>query len=471
MPNRQTLNERQIEVLRWIADGCPSGIWAANDFTYKVSSNVLANRGLADVDRRRGKWSATVTNAGRYYLEHLAYPPIVETEGDADGPHEPRKRASRASFSQPQAPALRPVAKSDQLVSDVIAAGGRLEVTSKDGQPNYGLLVQHAIRRGAVPAGKLLKLEGGGGWGKAVVTLTDAPDWMTADQEPVEIAETLRRPHPAIARLREDRDRLGLRPALRARALRVLDALAKAAEGRGFCVLSAPNGNDYASYGRNKSVLTFERLSHEFGIEVGEVLKKVPHVPAQMELDRADRESWYRIPRNDDVATGKLKFSIDRGVTYRQSSWIDDDAAAMKLRLAEMLQELGLRVDDAEAKRSAREREEQVRHRRWEEAMKRAKERLQEANRAETLVRQLDDWQTATALVGYLDAMSALVAAMPDDGTRSEAESWLSWATKYAAQLNPLSGKIAMPADVNGTPDNLKPFLDGWSPYGPHAHW
>jgi hypothetical protein len=471
MPNRQPLNERQIDVLRWIAQECPSGVWSEDDFSYKVSSNVLGNRGLADVDRRRGKWSATITDAGRYYLEHLAYPPIVGSQVAANGTQMPPEPVLKAPSSSPRAPAQRPIAKSDQLVTDVIAADGRLEVISKDGQPNYGLLVQHAIRRGAVPEGKLLKLESGGGWGKWVVTLTDAPEWMSVDLAPIAIAETLRKAHPAIARLRKDRDRLRLRPAVQARVLRVLDALAKAAEVQGFCMSINRNDNGYSRSGWSKSVLIFERLTHEFGIEVAEVLKKVPHEPTQTELRRAERDSWYRIPRNDDVATGTVKFSIDRGVPYRQSTWTDDGAEAMELRLAEMLQELCLRADDAEEKRLEREREEQERQRRWEEAMERAKERLQEANRAQTLVRQLADWQTATALAEYLDAMSKVVAAMPEGDPRIEAKAWLRWSTTYAAQLNPLSGTIAVPVDVEATHDNLKPFLDGWSSYGPQQYW
>jgi hypothetical protein len=61
------LTSRQIEVLQWIADGCPERNWP--DGTYKNSAQALDNRGLVDVRRRRKTWTTSITDAGRYYLE------------------------------------------------------------------------------------------------------------------------------------------------------------------------------------------------------------------------------------------------------------------------------------------------------------------------------------------------------------------------------------------------------------------
>lgn len=62
----QRLNKRQVEVLHWIAAGCPEGVW--KDFSYEVRAYALQDRGLAKVDRRRHQWAAEVTEDGRYYL-------------------------------------------------------------------------------------------------------------------------------------------------------------------------------------------------------------------------------------------------------------------------------------------------------------------------------------------------------------------------------------------------------------------
>jgi hypothetical protein len=57
------LNYRQLEVLRWISDGCPDGRW--NDFSYKTMANALEWRGLVAVSKRGGVWTASILPAGQ----------------------------------------------------------------------------------------------------------------------------------------------------------------------------------------------------------------------------------------------------------------------------------------------------------------------------------------------------------------------------------------------------------------------
>ena len=104
------ITSRQLDVLRWIGDGCPPGRWI--DETHKASAQALASRGLAQVGRPKstgGAWSATLTEAGRYYLDHGRYPaanrPAVRATDDA---HATRQRAIRrggfaAAFASPAA--------------------------------------------------------------------------------------------------------------------------------------------------------------------------------------------------------------------------------------------------------------------------------------------------------------------------------------------------------------------------------
>ena len=65
------LNAAQREVLQWLADG---GSTHPPREEFKTSARALANRGLATVTRRRGVWTATLTEAGRYYAANDAYP-------------------------------------------------------------------------------------------------------------------------------------------------------------------------------------------------------------------------------------------------------------------------------------------------------------------------------------------------------------------------------------------------------------
>ncbi|WP_418063181.1 helix-turn-helix domain-containing protein [Pimelobacter simplex] len=91
------VNPRQVEVLKWIADGCPDGRWPAGDYSHVLSGNALANRGLAAIKGRGPRWSASITDDGRYYLEHGSYPP-----GHRFGPKP--KRTEPAVREDPQPP-------------------------------------------------------------------------------------------------------------------------------------------------------------------------------------------------------------------------------------------------------------------------------------------------------------------------------------------------------------------------------
>jgi excisionase family DNA binding protein len=70
---RPKLTDRQVEILRWIADGCPERLWP--DESHKNTARALQSRGLAQVSRKHKVWTASITEAGRYYLEHGAYKP------------------------------------------------------------------------------------------------------------------------------------------------------------------------------------------------------------------------------------------------------------------------------------------------------------------------------------------------------------------------------------------------------------
>jgi excisionase family DNA binding protein len=67
------LSDRQLAVLRWVADGCPSGVWP--DETHKLTARALKNRGLVEISRPDRKWFATLTDAGRTSLETGQFPP------------------------------------------------------------------------------------------------------------------------------------------------------------------------------------------------------------------------------------------------------------------------------------------------------------------------------------------------------------------------------------------------------------
>jgi hypothetical protein len=104
-----TLNEAQLEVLRWVDDGCPDGVM--HDHAHRISAAALRNRDLIKVRGRGKTWRAELTDKGRAQLEA---PPATT-----------RRRVPRPNLGPPR-PSPGPVApmpaRSDPIPTDLRGA-------------------------------------------------------------------------------------------------------------------------------------------------------------------------------------------------------------------------------------------------------------------------------------------------------------------------------------------------------------
>ena len=74
---------------------------------------------------------------------------------------------------------------------------------------------------------------------------------------------------------------------------------------------------------------------------------------------------------------------------------------------------------------------------------------------------------------GYADDVRAyahalLVRAAELDSPRGGALAWAAWARKYADGIDPRRLQAGMPTIPAPQPDQLKPYLRGFSPDGPY---
>ena len=88
-----------------------------------------------------------------------------------------------------------------------------------------------------------------------------------------------------------------------------------------------------------------------------------------------------------------------------------------------------------------------------------------EDHRVDVLRTRVAAWHEADAIRAYCNAVEArhgidTIAADPD------AAEWLMFAREHADRAQQLP---RMPADPEITHDALKPYLGGWSPYGPRG--
>ena len=59
-------------------------------------------------------------------------------------------------------------------------------------------------------------------------------------------------------------------------------------------------------------------------------------------------------------------------------------------------------------------------------------------------------------------------SATPAMSGRSDRD-WLAWARAYADEIDPTIGLVAGPEEVEPGPEDLRPYLGRWSPYGPES--
>jgi len=232
----RTVNARQLEVLNWIVEGCPSGVMT--DTTHKTTAKALQSRRLVVVANKGRAWKAEATDAGKYFVEHGGYPAGHWSTG--------AKRGSRSAGPQPEGEPVsgnprrvtgrRPV---DQLIADLVNAGGELTVDS-DREGYWEGLASSANRYSKVPIGKVLRVHRGTTWKARVIRLEDPPAWMAANLDPIPVPEQLYRPHPTVKALRDHRDRLPITGETRARALHILDAIARLRRHEGTASIHRP---------------------------------------------------------------------------------------------------------------------------------------------------------------------------------------------------------------------------------------
>ncbi len=461
---RKTLTEKQVLLLRWIADGCPEGA-AVGDY-YRISAAALRSRGLVNTWGRGPSWRAQITPGGREYLAQV------------DGLSPPIPREANVSVTE-------------RLVHDVRASGGTLRVPrrgwySADGV-DFEKRARLATRQGKVPDGKQLivtaverELE---------IQLVDAPgrSYRRAELSPIKVPDRVGRLHPAARHFRERSERHEVSRGQLARATRIVHAIAAEAERRGWAVegsSDSENGYGRSSWtGTKDGHLVIAVKEHVFTLRLQE---KGVHSRGRWDEEvrlyrNVSRDtSFYRdreIPSGpyDAAATAQLELELNPGARHggRQSRWSDRRSWTLEERLPHLFREIDERIVEHEhheedrriaAEKAAKvaQREAQQRQRKWSLLMDRAAERLLQEHRTTELRKQTDAWHQAERIRCYCDAAQA---AYPD---RADTAKWLEWARAFATTLDPLTERPTTPELSEVCLEELQPYLPvGWSALGP----
>lgn len=467
---RVPLNDLQLEILTWVRDGTPDGVY--EDYGPRITARTLHNRGLVEVSGHGQNWQATLTTDGAYHLEHRGYPVDSDRVVPATGPAEPAaKAAPRPSKAEPRQPKAPRVGPTDAMMNALNAAPDHRVEIEYDQTQRYRQLALTAERFKKIPAGMQVTVTSDYRTRTAHVTLEPLPEWRTRILEPIPVPAMLRDPSD-IVKAFQARDDLDIRAAEKRRALRLIQALVSEARRRDYSVnaVRAPVKNQWGYAERSDETtghLKIKISPDEYRLSIYQITEKVEHVATKSELARAGR--GWALPKWDHIPTGKLGIRIETtGPSFWGQSWIDRDDRLLDDALAQILQELELRHGAATERRLEEERQRLERKRKWEAARERAIQALADSHRAEMLMDQVARWRDVAAIRDYANHMEQDAGVRLEGAAREQAVEWASWARDYAERMDPLLDELRVPPSPEPTPSALQPFMGRWSPYGPN---
>lgn len=303
---RKPLTEHQVRVLAWVADGCPAGVW--DDHSYKRSVYALADRGLVTVDRRRGSWSAQVTDDGRHYLMHHQYRTA------------PTRHESGGSVVRDKGPQTEAEVSPADLLVALESRDGVLTVPDPPAavRASYRRAISRLIADGGVPEARVLR-HTGRDRGDQVIRLLAREDNDEREQKPapIPVPDSLVSAHPVVRALHDGHpELLDVTEPSRPRALLVLQAIADECDRRGHEFALRPDGSP-----------TFQITAQ--GIAVGfELLEELESRPVVDEDELAEAKyPWQRVRSAvRKVPSGRLV--LRTGPAYSPAFWAAGSAGA-----------------------------------------------------------------------------------------------------------------------------------------------
>lgn len=275
---------------------------------------------------------------------------------------------------------------------------------------------------------------------------------------------------PFLQELRRHPDRVRVSDDSLPRALRLIQALAAEAERRGHGFALTDDGSPgFVIQVNDRGYLLL--MTEEYD---------TVDMPDVEHLDDAKVYPWQRVQmRPEAVPSGRLVLEL-AGDAYRyrgrQRRWADRQRWRLEDKLGEVLAAVETRAEiDAQAQQAA-EQAAAERHRRWEQAMDRARDWFAEDHRVKALDDQLNRWLRARQIREYAAALQAGGQdRKTQEGEASDAAGydkvagWISWMLAYADSVDPLLHAPEVPVPREPRPEDLRRYLNGWSPYGPES--
>ncbi len=466
----RTLTPKQVELLNWVRNGCPDGVYEG--YAHRTSARALATHGLITVKGHGSEWTATLTDAGRAW-QH--------------GQPSPRQAARRARVAQPapivtkRAPVAGPAHRTKEhaavLVQQVIDAGGHLPI--EGGYESMRLheeLVRLSIWATNRPRGKALEIVRVGPTGHSTleIAFTDHFEDLV-ELRPVPVPDHVSRYCPAVRAYLDDKDWHYVSSDHLSRAARILEAIVREAPNRGMEIVLPEAGSSRKT--RRVTAEAKQHVSLTVGDSTYHVQVRETSAPGGGPVtrpyygSRRKPPAWTYERQNSFVSTGRLelvvrgRFAGDAGDVYR-----DTTRTAVEDKLPRLFQLLEVYRLQADAWAEKQRLEQEDRERQWDAAMAEARMQYDTYARWEHFKSMSAEWHK---IAGHREFLAAARASAADyEGAEKAAIlALLDTAERTLDELDPLRRpQLLAPVALEPKPEDLKPFLRGWSPYGPNNY-
>jgi hypothetical protein len=457
----------QVDLLRRIGEGRDPV--TARESRLATTVYALRGRRLVTTPRSGGVWTAVITDAGRYYLEHGYYidsPPPASRRGSVTAVKPSRVPERLPGEGSRGDPSGVPVA-ADELIQRLWEHGS---VTVNDPplevRAAWRRVIDATKRQGLVPDGFRLRHRGRD-HGDLVIELIDGDhpgntSW-NGERHRVVVPDDLDIACALVQDLQSDPARLQVSPATLPRALRVVQALVGEAERRGNEMLLADGDEGIVLVVRGR----------RYRLVMAEEWETIDHLPGAQESDPVGAYSWQRVqPQARTQPSGRLTLELtDDSYRWRgrPRRWADRRRWRLDDKLGDVLSEVEARATIDEQADLAAERARVERQRQWERAMDHARAQHVDAYYVASLKEQVVRWDLARAARVYVAAIEEATGSV---GMGEDLRRWVDWIKQYADRIDPLTAQLQPPPPPpDPGPDDLRPFLGRWSPYGPDSHY
>ena len=190
-----------------------------------------------------------------------------------------------------------------------------------------------------------------------------------------------------------------------------------------------------------------------------------PVLPTPAELVASVRAAGGTLTISDPFEpTGRLVLMQGHGGYATTTLAADRKRWTLEDKLGSAFEKFAAQSKTARLRDIEREHQAELRRRAWDEAMSAARLEYVERKRTEWMSDQLARWRNAH------DLREFVATARNRDELAHADRSWLDWVAERADNLDPSNHALAPPEPPEPTPEDLKPFLKGFSPYGP-SRW